>query len=151
MKEGSMTIKDFMTHHHRECDQFLVEVENAVDKKDFEDARIKYEMFKDEIFKHFEMEEGYLFPLFEAKNTMGSCGPTQVMRMEHDQVRMLFDKLDEAISQNDVKRFFGLSESLMILLQQHNAKEEQMLYTMMQTLLSEQNDAIVARLMSYGE
>lgn len=145
-----MTIKDFMTHHHRGCDQLLVLVEDAVDKKDFTDAVIKYKDFKDETLKHFDIEESYLFPTFEEKSGMGGCGPTQVMRMEHEQVRMLLNKLDEALLQKDKDRFFGLSESLMILLQQHNAKEEQMLYTMMQNVLSGQNDEIVDKLMNYG-
>ncbi|WP_345993987.1 hemerythrin domain-containing protein [Sulfurimonas sp. HSL-1716] len=146
-----MTIKDFMTHHHRDCDQLLAAAEEAVDKKDFEDAQEKYNKFKDETLKHFDMEEGYLFPTFEEKSGMGGHGPTQVMRMEHEQVRMLFSKLDETIAQKDGDRFFGLTESLMILLQQHNAKEEQMLYTMMQSVLSEQNDEIVDKLMNYGK
>ena len=146
-----MTIKDFMTHSHRSCDQLLVLVEDAVDKKDFEGALLKQKDFKDETLHHFKMEEEYLFLMFEAKSGMGSGGPTQVMRMEHEQVRMIFDKLNEAVSQKESDRFFGLSESLMILLQQHNAKEEQMLYTMMQNMLGAQNDEIVERLMNYGK
>jgi hemerythrin-like domain-containing protein len=63
---------------------------------------------------------------------------------------MLFLKLDEAMEQKMSDRFFSLSESLMILLQQHNAKEDQMLYTMIQAHLSSDNDTIVERLMNYG-
>ncbi|MBD3824581.1 MAG: hemerythrin domain-containing protein [Epsilonproteobacteria bacterium] len=145
-----MTIKDFMTHHHRGCDHLLTLVEDAIEKKDFVSGAQKYRDFADETLKHFAMEEDYLFPLFEAVSPMGGCGPTQVMRMEHEQVRMLFEKMQEALEQKDSDRFFGLSESLMLLLQQHNAKEEQMLYTMMQNFLGDKNDEIVARLMSYG-
>jgi hemerythrin-like domain-containing protein len=145
-----MTIKDFMTHQHRACDELLALAEDAIDKKDFEDAGEKYNDFKEETLKHFEMEEGYLFPLFEEKSEM-TQGPTQVMRMEHTQAKMLFLKLDEAMSQKESERFFSLSESLMILLQQHNAKEEQMLYTMIQSHLNADNDTIVERLMSYGK
>lgn len=143
-----MTIKDFMTHQHRECDQLLVLTEDAVENKDFEDAVKKYKDFKDETFKHFEMEEEYLFPLFEEKSGM-TQGPTQVMRMEHTQARGVFEKLDSAMEQKDSDRFFSLSESLMILLQQHNAKEEQMLYTMIQNFLQDENDAVVEKLMHY--
>ena len=145
-----MTIKDFMTHHHRGCDQLLALAEDAVEKKDFDDALVKYKDFRDETLKHFDMEESYLFPMFEARSGMAG-GPTQVMRMEHQQVRMLFEKMDEALSMRDDGRFFGLSESLMILLQQHNSKEEQMLYTMMQNALHELNDEIVEKLMHYGK
>lgn len=143
-----MTIKDFMTHQHRECDQLLVLAEDAVENKDFEDAVKKYKDFKGETLKHFEMEEEYLFPLFEEKSGM-TQGPTQVMRMEHTQAKGVFEKLDSAMEQKDSDRFFSLSESLMILLQQHNAKEEQMLYTMIQNFLQDENDAVVEKLMHY--
>lgn len=144
-----MTIKDFMTHHHRGCDALLSLVEDAIDKKDFVDAREKYTEFKEETLKHFRMEEEYLFVKFEEQGGMQGCGPTQVMRMEHEQVRALFSKMDEALTQEDGSRFFDLSESLMILLQQHNAKEEQMLYTMIQNMFADQNDTIVEKLIHY--
>lgn len=144
-----MTIKDFMTHHHRGCDAMLSLVEDAIEKKDFVAARGSYTEFEQEIHKHFDMEESYLFVMFEERGGMQGCGPTQMMRMEHQQVRALFTKMDEALEQKDSDRFFDLSESLMILLQQHNAKEEQMLYTMIQNMFADQNDTIVEKLMHY--
>jgi hemerythrin-like domain-containing protein len=52
-------------------------------------------------------------------------------------------QLLEAIENDNKDKFFGLSETLMILLQQHNMKEEQMLYTMAQQHLSADADRIV--------
>ena len=143
-----MTIKDFMTHKHRECDHLLAEAEEAVEKGDFDTALEKYTAFKNETLKHFDMEEEYLFPEFEARTGM-TQGPTQVMRMEHAQAKSLFEKMDEAYDSKDKDRIFGLGESMNILLQQHNAKEEQMLYTMIQTHLGDKNDEIVERLQSW--
>ena len=143
-----MTIKDFMTHKHRECDHFLAEAEDAVEKGEFDAALEKYLAFKNETLKHFDMEEEYLFPMFEQKTGM-TQGPTQVMRMEHAQAKSLFEKMDEAYNAKDKDRIFGLGESMNILLQQHNAKEEQMLYTMMQQHLMNQNDEIVEKLQNW--
>ncbi len=143
-----MTIKDFMTHKHRECDHFLAEAEDAVEKGDFDTALEKYLAFKNETLKHFDMEEEYLFPMFEQKTGM-TQGPTQVMRMEHAQAKSLFEKMNEAYNAKDKDRIFGLGESMNILLQQHNAKEEQMLYTMMQQHLMSQNDEIVEKLQNW--
>ena len=140
-----MTIKDFMTHKHRECDHFLAEAEEAVEKGDFDTALEKYLAFKDETLKHFDMEEEFLFVKFEEKTGMIQ-GPTQVMRMEHAQAKSLFEKMDEAYNAKDKERIFGLGESMNILLQQHNAKEEQMLYTMIQQHLMDENEAIVKKL-----
>ncbi len=143
-----MTIKDFMTHKHRECDHFLAEAEEAAERGDFDTALEKYLAFKNETLKHFDMEEEYLFPIFEQKTGM-TQGPTQVMRMEHSQAKSLFEKMDEAYNAKDKDRIFGLGESMNILLQQHNAKEEQMLYTMMQQHLMNQNDEIVEKLQNW--
>ena len=57
-------------------------------------------------------------------------GPTMIMRMEHDQMRQLLNALQEDLEKKDRNHFFGVSESLMMLMQQHNMKEEQMLYKM---------------------
>ena len=140
-----MTIKDFMTHKHRECDHFLAEAEEAAERRDLDAALEKYLAFKNETIKHFDMEEEFLFPKFEAKTGM-TQGPTQVMRMEHAQAKSLFEKMDEAYNAKDKERIFGLGESMNILLQQHNAKEEQMLYTMIQQHFMAENDEIVEKL-----
>ena len=146
-----MNIKDFMTTSHRECDRLLALAEDAVEKNNFIEASKKYAEFKAETLNHFSMEEDYLFLLLGERSGMGESGPISVMKMEHNQARILFDKLDEAIITSDAERFFALSESLMILLQQHNTKEEQILYTMMQAVLGSESDAIVVKLMSYGK
>ena len=95
------------------------------------------------------MEESYLFPMFEERASTGGCGPTQVMRMEHDQARTVFPKLEESLKEKDSDRYFGLTESLMILIQQHNLKEEQMLYTMIQNLFNDENETIIEALKNY--
>lgn len=144
-----MTIKEYMTYNHKECDELLAKLENEVENGNWDDAIKLNNDFANETLKHFSMEENYLFPMFEEKASTGGCGPTQVMRMEHDQARTIFPKIEESIKEKDSDRFFGLTESLMILLQQHNAKEEQMLYTMIQNLFGNENDTIVNGLKSY--
>ncbi|NOR57820.1 MAG: hemerythrin domain-containing protein, partial [Sulfurimonas sp.] len=94
---------------------------------------------------HFKMEEMVLFPMFEQKTGMTE-GPTQVMVMEHEQMRKLLSKMEDAVESNDNDKFFSLSETLMILMQQHNMKEEQMLYTMIQQHLGDDADHIISRM-----
>ena len=52
------------------------------------------------------------------------------MRFEHEQVRGLIGKMADAVEKQDRDAYLSLAESMMILLQQHNMKEEQMLYAM---------------------
>ena len=53
-----------------------------------------------------------------------------MMRYEHEQVRGLIGNMAESIENKDKDASLSLAESMMILLQQHNMKEEQMLYAM---------------------
>jgi len=53
------------------------------------------------------------------------------MRMEHQQMRALVQDLDNALAAKEKDEYLGLSETLMVMMQQHNMKEEMMLYPMM--------------------
>lgn len=53
-----------------------------------------------------------------------------MMRMEHAQMRQLMADMEAAVAHEDDERYLGLSETMMMVMQQHNMKEEQMLYPM---------------------
>ncbi|MCW8895678.1 MAG: hemerythrin domain-containing protein [Sulfurimonas sp.] len=137
-------IKEFMTQDHKHCDEIFAQMEDAIANKSTE-ALSKFEEFQDALTNHFKMEEMVLFPQFEHASGM-TQGPTQVMVMEHEQMRELLSKMEIAVQENDNDKFFGLSETLMILMQQHNMKEEQMLYTMIQEHLGDDADHIISRM-----
>ncbi len=63
------------------------------------------------------------------------------MRYEHEQVKGLIGKLAEAVESKDKDSYLSLCESMMILLQQHNMKEEQMLYAMCDRVLPPETKA----------
>ena len=125
------TIPDFMTVKHRECDDIFIQAESAVAKKDWPLAAQKLQAFETLLLSHLAVEEDILFPKFEEATGMTS-GPTQVMRMEHEQMRSLLSDLRSALSKQDKETFLGLSETFIVLIQQHNMKEEMMLYPMAQ-------------------
>ncbi|MFA5454574.1 MAG: hemerythrin domain-containing protein [Sulfurimonas sp.] len=135
------TIKEYLTASHGECDELFANMEDAVSKS-IERAKEAYETFAKEIERHFQMEERVMFLEFEQKTGM-TQGPTAMMRHEHAQMRNLIAEMGKAIEAKDKDKFFGNSETLMILMQQHNMKEEQMLYTMAQQHLSAESDRIV--------
>ncbi len=118
-----------LTTEHRHCDELFAEVEAAVHCQNFESAKSLFANFQNEMFAHFDLEEQRLFPAFEAKTGM-TMGPTQVMRMEHSQIRSLLEEMREAIFHGEQENFFSLSETLLIMTQQHNMKEENVLYPM---------------------
>ncbi len=124
-----MNITQYLTEEHRKCDRVYAELENAVMKEVWEKAEELFKEFKEKTLLHFDKEEKVLFPEFEEKTGI-VMGPTQVMRMEHNQARQLLNQMEDALRNRNKKEFLSLGESLMILIQQHNMKEEQILYPM---------------------
>ncbi len=135
-------IKVYLINDHRSCDEIFAQMEDRASNS-LRDAQELTQAFVADMEKHFQKEERVVFPEFEAKTGM-TMGPTEMMRQEHAQMRNLMSQFDDAIANDDKEKFFGLSETLMILLQQHNMKEEQMLYTMMQQHLSGEAEHLVA-------
>ncbi len=135
------TIKEYLAADHSRCDELFAQMEDVASKS-LSDAKEACKEFKKETERHFQMEERVMFLEFETKTGM-TQGPTMMMRHEHTQMRGLMTQMCEAIDADNKDKFFGLSETLMILLQQHNMKEEQMLYPMAQQHLSAESDKIV--------
>lgn len=123
------TISEYLTEEHRECDDLYAKVEELVNSGNWEEAKKAFEAFRMETFRHFQKEEDVLFPEFEGRTGI-VMGPTQVMRMEHAQARELIRKMEQALESRDKKSFLSMGETFMILIQQHNIKEEQILYPM---------------------
>ena len=123
------TIRSFMSDDHRRCDDFFAEAEQAIGQGNMEAAKAAFEHFRQAVLAHFDVEEKTLFPSFEAKTGM-TMGPTQVMRMEHQQMRALFDEAGAALAAGLVDDYLGQAETLLIMMQQHNMKEENILYPM---------------------
>ncbi len=118
-----------MSHDHRACDNLYAPLEEAIAAGDFEKAMELFAPFKDAMLRHFAMEEEVLFPAME-EFVGGGEGPVYVMKMEHAQIRSIIDQLGEAINAKDKQKALGFGETFMIMTQQHNRKEEKILYTM---------------------
>lgn len=123
------TISSYMTSDHHRCDELFAQAEAAASGKDWDAIAADLQAFLDSMHQHFKMEEEVLFPAFEQHTGM-SMGPTQVMRMEHGQMRELFDAMADAVKRQDKDEFLGQAETLLVMMQQHNMKEEQILYRM---------------------
>jgi hemerythrin-like domain-containing protein len=139
------TIRSFMTDDHRRCDDLFAEAEQAIGKGNLEAAQAAFGHFRTAVLAHFASEEKTLFPSFEAKTGM-SMGPTQVMRMEHEQMRALFNDAADALKAGDSEEYLGIADTLLIMMQQHNMKEENILYPMCDQHLSSELAPLLERL-----
>ena len=115
--------------HHRHCDDLFVAAEESAQRGDWAAAAPAFERFQDQMKAHFAAEEDLLFPAFEAATGM-TGGPTQMMRHEHEQMRSLLSQLALACQARDGESYAGVAETLLMLMQQHNMKEENILYPM---------------------
>ncbi len=118
-----------MAGDHRRCDDLFVAVEKAVAEGAWARAATGFTQFRDGMLRHFAAEESLLFPAFEERTGM-YMGPTQVMRGEHVQLRQLIASAEEALRAGDAEAYSGDAETLLIMMQQHNMKEENVLYPM---------------------
>lgn len=132
-----MTVNEFMTKDHRSCDDQFANLENIVDQGNFETSKSMFEEFNSHMIKHFDMEEKVMFPKFNESAGPG-CNPTTVMINEHDQMRALLGKMESALNNKDKESFLGLSENLVFVMQQHNMKEEQIMYNLVDNSLDSQ-------------
>ena len=91
------TLLEHMQAHHGRCDQLYADGENFLLDEQIEEGLESIKSFLNEMERHFQMEETVLFPTFEEISGMRH-GPTQVMRMEHQQMRNLLARMSEAVS-----------------------------------------------------
>jgi hemerythrin-like domain-containing protein len=136
-----MTILELMSSHHRQCDESFAKLENSVADQDWSNPRV-FEEFFSVMTKHFQAEEDVLFTALESKMG-GPIGPTQMMRQEHQQMSVLLDQMKGAFAAKDREKFLSLSDTWMVLAQQHNMKEEEVLYPMMDGALEGEAPALI--------
>jgi len=130
MTDFSAGLNGFFSGEHRRCDALWAEVEAAVDNGDAATAQTAWQAFAHSMQRHFTMEEEILFPSFEAATGMQGGGPTFVMRAEHQQMRALLQQMADAAEAGDFDTVVDDGDTLLMLIQQHNAKEEGILYPM---------------------
>jgi len=135
-------ILDYLGGDHRACDDLFASAEAAVAQKNWGNARSLFDRFQAAMVHHLRMEEEVLFPAFETR-TGNTMGPTYVMRTEHEQIRALLQDMARAALESDHNGYLGLSETLNMLLQQHNLKEENMLYPMSDQVLAADCEALI--------
>jgi hemerythrin-like domain-containing protein len=118
-----------LVRQHVECDDQLNRVEAALHKADHASALRNFQLFNEFLESHFVLEEARLFPALEKATGMVN-GPTEVMRQEHRQIRALRDELRLGVESRSIDSALAVIDTLNVLIQQHNIKEENVLYPM---------------------
>ena len=140
------SIVGFFTADHRACDEAWAAAESALDSGDEAQGRSAFEAFEAAMERHFGREEEHLFPALAAATGMAGMGPTAVMRAEHRQMRAVLMQMRTALDAGGSGEVLDQGDTLLMLIQQHNVKEEVMLYPMAEMHLGEQWPMLRARL-----
>ena len=122
-------------------DQAATEAWTAGDRKSGERLHLR---FVHGLLRHIRFEEAVLFPAFErAAGMPPDHGPTAVMRVEHRAIEQLLADLRDAVAAG-VRPGASTREELLEVLRAHNAKEENVLYPMLDRALAPpDSDALV--------
>jgi hemerythrin-like domain-containing protein len=139
----------FFTDDHRRCDESWAALETFVTQKDSAGARKAWDEFKAAMARHFAMEEEVLFPAFENATGMHGGGPTMVMRHEHVQMRAVLAEMAQHADAGRYESVLDHGDTLMMLIQQHNAKEETILYPMADRVLANEWQQLEEKLRAY--
>lgn len=139
----------FFEQDHRDCDARWADVEELLDTDDVEAALPAWQKYETGMQRHIAMEEEVLFPALESTGGMTADGPTAAMRTEHRQMRGLLKQVAEAIEADDAQLALDIGDTLLMLIQKHNAEEESTLYPLAESLLAGRWADLEARLTLY--
>ncbi|MCP4873315.1 MAG: hemerythrin domain-containing protein [Proteobacteria bacterium] len=139
----------FLTREHRDCDALWANLEEALDAEDEGTVGTLWPRFDAAMRRHLAMEEEVIFPALEAAMGMRGFGPVQVMKHEHMQMRALLDRMAQAALSGAWQEMMDEGDTLLMMVGQHNAKEEGVLYPMIQQRLASEWSALSEELSRY--
>ncbi len=139
-------ISDILTEEHKnilrfidtllkECDQ--IENGKSVDKEFFKNAIDFIRNYADKF--HHAKEEELLFKEMNkcADDGCLHCNPVEQMIFEHDEGRNFVKEMEKGVESNDKKRVVENARGYSGLLQQHIFKEDNILYPMAESALTD--------------
>lgn len=129
----------FMGDDHDRLDGIFKEFQSLKNKEPGRAGRLFHD-FKTGLQRHIVWEEEILFPLFENKTGMSDNGPTAVMRMEHVKIKDFLEKIHDKVMKGGMQSD-DLEQGLMLVLSEHNNKEENILYPCIDDSVTEEEKA----------
>jgi iron-sulfur cluster repair protein YtfE (RIC family) len=144
------SVTDAMSTDHDRIDALLEDVRVMVEDGELERADHFFADARTQLLEHIRIEEDVLFPALETR--LGTTGPQSVMRRQHERIVGALDRAAGALARQDAAAFHACDRELYALLSAHNAKEERVLYPMLDRALTlaESQQAITQIRRSHG-
>lgn len=135
MLENAVPAAESLTHllglDHRRLDAILAAAKQAWHAGDIARGSARFAEFRDGLERHIATEEEVLFPAFEALTGGAGGGPTQVMRLEHGELRRLMAQIASELGRGGADGGEMPLAALTARIYAHNGKEERILYPAM--------------------
>ena len=122
----SNSVTELLCRDHRRLDSILADAKRCLVAGDLPRASARFAEFRGGLDHHIAAEEWVLFPAFE--KFTGGGGLTQVMRMEHAEIRRLMAEVASNLERGDDERHATPLAALTARIYAHNGKEERILY-----------------------
>lgn len=135
-----------LTADHRHGDELFAAAAQAAERGDWVGCRERCGEFERTLKHHLAIEEQVLFPVFEQATGI-SAGPTRVMRHEHQEMLALLDRIAAAIAACDAPGFRLAAQPFTALMKLHSAKEENVLYPLIDKALPDLNGEKLSSMM----
>jgi uncharacterized protein (DUF2249 family)/hemerythrin-like domain-containing protein len=144
---GARAVSEYLGWDHQRLDAILAQVTRLVREGAHQDAARPFAEFACGLNWHIDAEEMTLFPAFEEKTGMRD-GPTAVLREEHRLIRLRMNEITNALRAGNVPAIERAIGALGDALDDHNIKEEQVLYPMTDRAMTdaEERDQLVNRI-----
>jgi iron-sulfur cluster repair protein YtfE (RIC family) len=120
------SISDYFEKDHDRLDELFKDFQKFK-TTDFLRAKEFFVAFKFGLQRHIIWEEEILFPVFEKATGLFNEGPTHVMRLEHRMIGEKLESIHKKVQKKDPNSDQEEKE-LLLILSNHNEKEEKILY-----------------------
>lgn len=142
-------IDQIMQQDHEHLDHLLQQSAHAVSIGAWQEAAHLFEIFRHGIVDgHMVVEESTLFPAFEHKEIGDEHPLTALLRKGHQDLRIFFEEMAEAIQDQDTETFGDLLSTVQTILRQHDAMEEKELYPYLWKALPDHGEAAAERILA---
>jgi len=143
------TVYGYLSADHDRLDALLADACAIVRGGDLATAARLLDKFVSGLRRHIRLEDDVLFPTFERITGLTS-GPTEVMREEHRMIEHHLDEMVAALAQHDGAAFAAETAALLAVLEDHNEKEEAVVYPMTDgRLADDERSRLVAALRAF--
>jgi hemerythrin-like domain-containing protein len=135
-------VSNYLARDHDRCDGLYADAVARVAAHDWEQASVSFLEFAEAMRRHVEMEERVVYPAFE-ELLANTAAPTQALHAEHQLLSEIMYRMSMAIKRRDVIEFSDHADTFRLTTEQHNRKEEGILFPMFDKLLRPRYNELV--------